>query len=65
MKTTDMVVDFDTDYTKVSYDQNGSFANLYLNGLEPERYYKLLVKTTLPTGETIDVDNDCIFKITR
>jgi len=65
MKTTDMVVDFDTNFTKVSYDQNGSFANLYLNGLEPERYYKLLVKTTLPTGETIDVDNDCIFKITR
>lgn len=65
MKTTDMVVDFDTNYTKVSYDQNGSFASLYLNGLEPERYYKLLVKTTLPTGETIDVDNDCIFKITR
>lgn len=65
LKTTDMVVDFDTDFTKVSYDQNGSFANLYLNGLEPERYYKLLVKTTLPTGETIDVDNDCIFKITR
>lgn len=65
LKTTDMIVDFDTDYTKVSYDQNGSFASLYLNGLEPERYYKLLVKTTLPTGETIDVDNDCIFKITR
>lgn len=65
MKTTDMVVDFDNDYTKVSYDQNGSFVSLYLNGLEPERYYKLLVKTTLATGETIDVDNDCIFKITR
>jgi hypothetical protein len=65
LKTTDMVVDFDTDYTKISYDNNGSFANIYMNGLEPERYYKVLVKTTLPTGETIDVDNDCIFKITR
>jgi hypothetical protein len=65
LKTADMVIDFDTTYTKVSYDDNGSFANLYLNGLEPERYYKLLVKTTLSTGETIDIDNDCIFKITR
>lgn len=65
LKTTDMVIDFDSNYTKVSYDENGSFANLYLNGLEPERYYKLLVKTTLPTGETLDIDNDCIFKITR
>lgn len=65
LKTADMVVDFDTNYTKVSYDQNGSFANIYMKGLEVERYYKFLVKTTLSTGETIDVDNDCIFKIVK
>jgi hypothetical protein len=65
LKTADMVVDFDTNYTKISYDQNGSFANIYMKGLEVERYYKLLVKTTLSTGETIDVDNDCIFKIVK
>jgi hypothetical protein len=34
-------------------------------GLEPERYYKILIKTVLPTGESIDVDNDYIFKIIR
>jgi hypothetical protein len=65
LKTTDMVIDFDTNYTKISYDSNGSYANIYMNGLEPERYYKLLVKVNLPTGESIDVDNDCIFKIVR
>jgi hypothetical protein len=65
VKTTDMVIDFDEDYTKISYDQTGSFANIYMNGLEPERYYKLLVKVDLPTGETIEVDNDCIFKIVK
>jgi hypothetical protein len=65
LKTADMVIDFDNEYTKISSDQNGSYATIYMNGLEPERYYKLLVKTTLPTGETIDADNDCIFKITR
>lgn len=64
-KTTDMVIDFDENYTKVSYDQTGSFANIYMSGLEPERYYKFLVRVDLPTGETIDVDNDCIFKIVR
>ena len=64
-KTTDMVVDFDNNYTKISYDQDGSFANIYMNGLEPERYYKFLVRVNLPTGEIIDVDNDCIFKIVR
>lgn len=65
MKTTDMVIDFDDQYTKVSSDSNGSYFNLYMNGLEPERYYKLLIKTDLITGESIDIDNDCIFKITR
>ena len=65
LKTTDMVIDFDTNFTKISYDQNGSFANLYMSGLEPERYYKLLIKTVLSTGETIEIDEDCIFKITR
>ena len=65
LKTTDMVIDFDTSFTKISYDQKGSFANLYLSGLEPERYYKFLVKTILSTGETLEIDDDCIFKITR
>lgn len=64
-KTTDMVVDFDENYTKISYDQTSSFANVYMSGLEPERYYKFLIKTNLQSGETIDVDNNCIFKITR
>lgn len=65
VKTTDMIIDFDPEYTKISYDQTGSFANIYMNGLEPERYYKLLVKVDLPTGEIIEIDNDCIFKIVR
>jgi len=64
-KTTDMIVDFDSNYTKISYDQTGSFANIYMNGLQPERYYKLLVRVNLPTGEIIDVDDNCIFKVVR
>lgn len=64
-KTTDMIVDYDPNYTKISYDQTSSFANIYMNGLEPERYYKFLIRTNLQSGETIDIDNDCIFKITR
>ena len=65
VKTTDMIIDFDTNYTKISSDGQGSYLNLYMNGLEPERYYKLLIKTNLSSGELIDVDNDCIFKIVR
>lgn len=65
VKSEDIVVDFDTTYTKISCDTTSSFFTVYMNGLEPERYYKLLIKTTLPTGETIDIDNGSIFKIIR
>lgn len=64
-KTEDMVIDFDTNYTKISCDGTNSYFNLYMNGLEPERYYKVLIKTVLPDGESIDIDNDLIFKVTR
>lgn len=64
-KTEDMVVDFDTSYTKISCDGTSSYFNLYMNGLEPERYYKVLIKTVLSDGETIEVDNNMIFKVVR
>jgi len=65
-KTEEMVVDFDTKYTKISSDGTYNYFNLYMNGLEPERYYKLLVQTVLPsTNESINIDSDLIFKIVR
>jgi hypothetical protein len=65
VKTEEMVVDFDSTYTKISCNSNGSYFPIYMNGLEPERYYKVLVKVNLPTGESIDIDGNNIFKITR
>ena len=65
VKTNDMVIDFDTDYTKISCDGTTSYFNLYMNGLEPERYYKVLIKTILSTGESYEIDNNLIFKVTR
>lgn len=65
VKAEDIVIDFDTDYTKISCDGTSSYFNIYMNGLEPERYYKVLIKTVLPDGESIDIDNDLIFKIVR
>jgi len=38
---------------------------VYMSGLEPERYYKLLLKTVISTGETIEIDNNAIFKVIR
>jgi hypothetical protein len=65
VKTEDMVVNFDDVYTKISCDGTSSYFNMYMNGLEPERYYKVLVKTTLADGETFEVDNNLIFKVVR
>lgn len=64
-KTEDIVIDFDTTYTKISCDGINSYFNAYMNGLEPERYYKVLIKTVLSDGETVEIDNDLIFKVTR
>jgi hypothetical protein len=64
-KTGDMIIDFDYNYTKVSCDNISSYINVYMDGLEPERYYKLLFRAVLATGESVDIDNDIIFKITR
>jgi len=64
-KTTEMVIDFDNNYTKVSADSTGNFFTIYMNGLEPERTYKLLVKTVLPNSEQVVVDSDVLFKIVR
>ena len=62
--TEEMVVDFSTDFTKISCDSNGSFFDVYMDGLQPERYYRILVKTTLDNS-TVVVDNQNIFKVVR
>jgi len=64
-KTDDMVVDFDNDYTKISCDGTSSFFTAYINGLEPERYYKILIKSSLSDGEVVDFDNNLIFKVVK
>lgn len=62
--TEEMLVDFDETYTKVSCDSNGAFFDVYMDGLQPERYYRILIKTTLD-GSTTVVDNQNIFKVVR
>ena len=65
LDTEEMVVDYDTSYTKISCDSVSNYFDVYMNGLEPERYYKLLIKTILPTKEVIVADKDYIFKVVR
>ena len=65
LDTEEIVVDYDEDYTKISCDSNGNYFDIYMNGLEPERYYKLLFKSVLSNGETIIFDEHYHFKVIR
>ena len=65
LDTEEIVVDYDSTYTKISCDTSGSYFDVYMNGLQPERYYKLLFKTVLSSGETIISDNNYYFKVIR
>jgi hypothetical protein len=63
-KTNEFVIDFDTQYTKISADSVSSYFNVYANGLEPERYYTILIKTILD-NTTIVFDEDIMFKVVK
>lgn len=66
VKTEEIVINFDTTYTKVSCDNISNYFKLYMNGLEPERYYQILIKTVLSNGETVVIDDPSnYFKIVR
>ena len=66
VKTEDTIIDFNDNYTKISCDSKGNYFNIYISGLEPERYYKIIVKTLLDSGESFVTEGDnSIFKIIR
>ena len=62
LDTDEYIIDFDSTYTKLSCDSTGSFFTMYMNGLEPERYYKILIKTTV-NNSTIVFDDNYYFKV--
>ena len=65
LDTEEIVVDYDTSYTKISCDSNGNYFDVYMDGLEPERYYRLLIKSIVGNKETIISDKDYTFKVIR
>ena len=64
LDTEEIVVDYDTTYTKISCDSTGMYFDVYMNGLEPERYYQILIKTTI-SGTTLILDDNYYFKVIR
>ena len=62
LDTNEFVVDFDEEFTQISCDETGSFFTVYMNGLEPERYYNILIQTEIQ-GQTIVMDENYYFKV--
>lgn len=62
LDTNEVVIDFDSAYTKISADSDSSYFDVYMNGLEPERYYQILIKTTID-GTTKILDDKYYFKV--
>jgi hypothetical protein len=62
LDTNEFVINFDTNYTQISADSESSYFTLYMNGLEPERYYQILIKTNID-GETLILDDNYYFKV--
>ena len=62
--TEEMVIDFDTTFTKISTSTSSSYFDVYMSGLEPERYYRVLIKTNIG-GSTNIIDENVVFKVVR
>lgn len=61
--TEEMVIDFDR-YTKVSCDSTGPYFDVYMDSFQPERYYRLMIKSTIDGSEIIFADKNT-FKVVR
>ncbi len=62
--TEEEIIPFDNNFTKLSADNDGMFFKLFMKGLQPERYYRVLFKHTNNEG-TIVYDNNYHFKVVR
>jgi hypothetical protein len=62
LDTNEFVINFDEQFTQLSADNQSSYFDLYMSGLQPERYYTILIKTTID-GSTLIFDNNYSFKI--
>jgi hypothetical protein len=62
LATNEFVVNFDNQYTQISSDSTGNYFSIYMSGLEPERYYKILIKTII-NNSTLIFDDNYYFKV--
>ncbi len=66
--TEDVIIPFDT-YSKVSCDSTGNYFTLWANGLQPERYYRVIIKVVTDEDNVNEIvqyhDENILFKVVR
>ncbi len=63
-QTEQVIIPFDTNYTKLSCDASGNYFNFWFNGLQPERFYKFCFR--VDQGSDIKYyDDNFYFKVVR
>ena len=62
LDTNEYVVPFDSRYTRISADATSSYFDIYMNGLQPERYYQILIQVN-SEGSTTVYDDNYYFKV--
>ena len=65
LDTNETIIDFDSTATKLSSDSTSNYFNLYMNGLEPDRYYKILIKTIIGANVYVFDQPSFYFKVTQ
>ena len=63
-ETNETIIPFDTVFTKMSADSEGMYCDLWMESLQPERYYKLMFRSDNSDGIQI-FDEGYHFKVIR
>lgn len=65
LKTNEIIIDYHNIGTKIGANNLGNYFNIDMNGLQPERYYNILIKTIIGDNIIIIEDNENYFKVIR
>lgn len=64
--TDEIILPFNTTGSKISCDGTSSYFNLWMNAFQPERFYRIVIKTEENNGDNVQIfDNNYYFKVTR
>lgn len=64
--TDEIVLPFNTTGSKISCDGISSYFNLWMDSFQPERFYRVVIKTETDGGDNVQIfDNEYYFKVIR